>query len=46
MKRFLWLVLLTGLFGLSACNTVEGFGEDIQAVGDEMSDTARKEKNY
>ena len=41
------LRVLTALFYLSAmilalpaCNTVEGAGEDIQATGDAISDTA------
>lgn len=41
------LRVLTALFFLSAmilalpaCNTVEGAGEDIQATGDAISDTA------
>ncbi|WP_022728480.1 entericidin A/B family lipoprotein [Fodinicurvata sediminis] len=42
-KTPLLLVLLA--FGataaLSACNTVEGMGQDTQAVGEATSDTAR-----
>ena len=39
-----WLFGLTGLFLMalvvSACNTVEGMGEDVSAAGGAMSDTA------
>ena len=39
-----WLFGLTALFFmaqvLSACNTVEGMGEDVSAAGGAMSDTA------
>lgn len=29
-----------GLFTLSACNTTEGVGEDIEAAGDAIEDAA------
>lgn len=46
MKRFFCLAILLGAFiGLGACNTVEGFGEDLQTVGGKMSDKAKREKN-
>ncbi len=46
MKRcFCLALLLSGFIGLTACNTVEGFGEDLQAVGGKMSDKAEREKN-
>jgi predicted small secreted protein len=39
-----WLFALTALlfmaFALSACNTVEGMGEDVEAAGGAMSGTA------
>ena len=41
MKRalpILFAMLLTGL--LSACNTVEGFGQDVQEVGEEVEEAA------
>lgn len=39
------LALLTAAtFALPACNTVEGAGEDIQATGDAISDTAEDTK--
>ena len=42
MKRLMELALLA-LFSagfLSACNTVEGVGEDVQAVGEEIDEAA------
>jgi entericidin B len=30
---------------LSGCNTTEGVGEDIEAAGDALSDTARDAKD-
>ncbi len=38
-----WLVpslLLASLLTLSACNTVSGFGRDVESAGDTLSDTA------
>lgn len=41
-----WLLALVVLFGgalaLSACNTMQGAGEDIQAAGDALSDSAEE----
>ena len=34
------------LFALSACNTIEGVGEDIEAGGDAIEDAAERNKNY
>lgn len=40
MKQLYWL--LAALFALSqtACNTVEGFGEDVESAGDSIEDEA------
>jgi len=34
------------IFGLAACNTIEGAGKDVEAAGDAVEDTARENKNY
>jgi entericidin B len=39
------LLALGAGFVLSACNTVEGVGKDIEATGDAISDTARDAKD-
>ena len=44
MKRFVALMLLS-LFSvavLSGCNTVMGFGKDVQKVGEKVEDAAGK----
>ena len=48
MKTRLVLVLLTILSGLgvSACNTVEGLGQDVESLGDNIEDEAREQKSY
>jgi entericidin A len=28
------------LFGVAGCNTVEGFGEDVQSAGESIEETA------
>ena len=44
MKR-LWILLIAmSLLGLSACNTVEGFGKDVKKVGEKMEDAAARKK--
>ncbi len=35
------LLLAGSTLALTACNTVEGAGDDIEAAGDSISDTAR-----
>jgi entericidin A len=30
------------LFGVAGCNTVEGFGEDVQSAGEEIEETAEE----
>ncbi|MGV6858414.1 MAG: entericidin A/B family lipoprotein [bacterium] len=43
MKRFVALVLLAGFaISLSACNTMAGLGEDVQAAGEKLEDAAKK----
>ncbi len=35
-------VMLLGLFFLSACNTMEGLGKDVQKVGAKVEKAAQK----
>ena len=37
-------VAMLGLLGLSACNTMEGFGKDVSKVGDKIEKSADKHK--
>jgi len=39
-------VTVLSLGGLTACNTVEGVGEDVKAAGDALDDTAARNKPY
>lgn len=38
------LITLSLLASLSACNTIEGFGEDVGAAGEAISETAEDTK--
>lgn len=45
--RTLFAVLLASFLGsiaLSACNTMEGLGQDIEAGGENLQDSAEKTK--
>lgn len=44
MKLAIQALLLAFLFGagLAGCNTVEGFGEDLEAAGDNLEDEAEE----
>ncbi len=43
MKKAIALILLaTSMLALTACNTVQGFGKDVQTVGEKMQDAGTK----
>lgn len=44
MKRFVALMLLSlsSVAVLSGCNTVKGFGKDVQKVGEKVEDSSGK----
>jgi predicted small secreted protein len=47
MKAF--YALIVGMFvaaGLSACNTVEGVGQDVKAAGSKVEGEAKEHKKY
>lgn len=41
MRRILGLTMLAGMLALSACNTVEGAGRDVQSAGEAVEDAAK-----
>ena len=41
MKRLISLLCIVSLLGLAGCNTVSGFGRDVQKVGDKVEGQAR-----
>ena len=46
MKKFTVFVALVFLpLALAGCNTVEGFGDDVESAGDKISDTANDANN-
>lgn len=48
MKKHIlvFLATMTALLGLTACNTMEGMGQDIEAGGEKLEDSASENKNY
>lgn len=44
MNKMLTLIALLLAFGTTACNTVEGAGQDLQAAGNAIEDAANDEK--
>jgi entericidin A len=43
MKKIITLMLLVASMSvLTACNTVQGFGKDVQTVGEKMQDASKK----
>jgi entericidin B len=46
MKALRWLFALFVVAGLTACNTIEGVGEDLEAAGDKIEKEAGKHKRY
>ncbi len=46
LKKALICFCLLGTLAVSACNTTEGAGKDIEAAGDTIKDAAHDNKNY
>jgi len=44
MRKLMFAIALVAPLLASACNTIAGFGEDLGAIGDAVSDTAEKTK--
>ena len=44
IDRVLVLLLTVGVFTLSGCNTMEGFGKDLKKVGDKIEKKAEEKK--
>jgi entericidin A len=42
MKKIGALLALSLVFALAGCNTVKGFGQDLQKVGDKIEEKAKK----
>jgi entericidin A len=38
------LLIVTAMFTLTACNTMQGLGQDVQKVGQKIEDKAEKKK--
>ena len=46
MKIKALVAALVGAFILAGCNTMAGIGEDTQAAGKKLENTAERNKNY
>ena len=46
MRYFIALFALMGVVSLSACNTVQGFGKDVEKLGDKIENKAEQKKSY
>jgi len=44
MKKLTALLFVTVYLSLVGCNTVSGFGQDVQKAGQKVEDTAEKKK--
>jgi entericidin B len=42
MKKFTLILALFAVVGLTACNTMQGMGQDIQKAGDAIEGAAKK----
>ncbi len=40
MRKILTLAMLAGGLALSACNTIEGLGRDVESAGETVAKTA------
>ncbi|MDO8825843.1 entericidin A/B family lipoprotein [Methylophaga sp.] len=46
MKLIAAFLSLFFILGLTACNTIEGAGRDVEAAGSAVEESARENKNY
>jgi predicted small secreted protein len=44
-SRFIAILLALAALGLTACNTMQGVGEDIERGGEKLQDSAKKAKD-
>jgi entericidin A len=42
MKKMIALAVAAAMLLLAGCNTVNGFGKDVQKVGEKMENAAKK----
>jgi predicted small secreted protein len=42
MKRVVWVSVLLALVTLAGCNTMQGFGRDVEKVGSEIEEAANR----
>ena len=42
MKKITTLLAAVLVLGLVGCNTVQGFGQDVQKAGEKLEDAAKK----
>ena len=42
MKKIATLLAAVLVLGLVGCNTVQGFGQDVQKAGEKLEDAAKK----
>lgn len=42
MKRIVWVSVLLALVALTGCNTMQGFGRDVEKVGAEIEEAANR----
>jgi predicted small secreted protein len=42
MKRVVWVSVLLAFVALAGCNTMQGFGRDVEKVGSEIEEAANR----
>jgi predicted small secreted protein len=46
MHKLIALLVFAGVLTMTGCNTMSGMGEDIEAAGDKIEDSAESNKKY
>ena len=46
LKKLFVVALMGGVFMLGGCNTMSGFGKDVEKVGDKIENKAEEKKKY
>jgi predicted small secreted protein len=46
MKKIVLILAALSVFSLSACNTMQGAGKDVEKAGDKVQKEAQEHKTY
>ena len=46
LQKLIALLIMAGVLTITGCNTMSGIGEDVEAAGDKLENSAERNKKY